>query len=55
MRLEDQTALFIGAARGIVRVAKTPDLTGMAIFPASSDADYIVARTYGVDGRNWIA
>ena len=49
MTLEEQTALFIGAARGIGRVAKTPDLTGMAIFPAGSDADYIVARTHGVD------
>jgi hypothetical protein len=55
MRLEDQTALFIGAARGIGRVARTPDPAGMAIFPARSEADYIVARTDGADGRNWIA
>jgi NAD(P)-dependent dehydrogenase (short-subunit alcohol dehydrogenase family) len=28
------------------------DLTGMAVFLASADADYIVGQTYNVDGGN---
>jgi NAD(P)-dependent dehydrogenase (short-subunit alcohol dehydrogenase family) len=28
------------------------DLTGMAVFLASDEADYIVAQTYNVDGGN---
>ena len=28
--------------------------TGMAIFLASPEADYIVAQTYNVDGGNWM-
>ena len=39
----------------IGRGANAADLTGMAIFLASSDADYVVAQTYGVDGGNWLA
>ncbi len=39
----------------IGRAATAADLTGMAIFLASKDADYIVAQTYGVDGGNWLA
>lgn len=39
----------------IGRAAQAADLTGMAIFLASSDADYVVAQTYGVDGGNWLA
>jgi galactitol 2-dehydrogenase len=27
----------------------------MAIFLATSDADYIVAQTYNVDGGNWMS
>lgn len=30
------------------------DLTGMAVFLASAESDYIVARTYNVDGGNWM-
>lgn len=34
----------------------TPDeVAGMAVFLASSDADYVVAQCYGVDGGNWMA
>ena len=33
----------------------TDDLTGMAVFLASSEADYIVAQTYNVDGGNWMS
>ena len=31
------------------------DLTGMAIFLASKDADYIVSQTYNVDGGQWMS
>ena len=30
------------------------DLSGMAVFLASEDADYVVAQTYNVDGGNWL-
>ena len=31
------------------------DLTGMAVFLASSESDYVVAQTYNVDGGNWMS
>lgn len=31
------------------------DLTGMAIFLASSESDYVVAQTHNVDGGNWMS
>jgi D-sorbitol dehydrogenase (acceptor) len=37
------------------RMATAEDLTGMAIFLASSESDYIVAQTYNVDGGNWMS
>jgi len=37
------------------RMATAEDLTGMAVFLASSEADYIVAQTYNVDGGNWLS
>ncbi len=37
------------------RMATPDDLTGMAIFLASKEADYIVAQTYNVDGGNWMS
>jgi len=46
---------LVGAAVPIGRMATAQDLTGMAIFLATADADYIVAQTYGVDGGNWMA
>jgi NAD(P)-dependent dehydrogenase (short-subunit alcohol dehydrogenase family) len=45
----------VGAAVPIGRMATPADLTGMAIFLASPDADYIVAQTYNVDGGNWMS
>ncbi len=45
----------VGQSVPIGRMATAADLTGMAIFLASSDADYVVAQTYGVDGGNWLA
>lgn len=37
------------------RMGTTADLTGMAVFLATQDADYIVAQTYNVDGGNWMS
>lgn len=39
----------------IGRFAQPEDITGMAVFLASSDSDYILAQTFGVDGGNWMA
>ena len=36
------------------RMGTAEDLTGMAIFLASKEADYVVAQTYNVDGGNWM-
>lgn len=35
------------------RMEQPGDITGMAVFLASSDADYITQQTYNVDGGNW--
>lgn len=45
----------VGAAVPFGRMGTAADLTGMAVFLASSDADYIVAQTYNVDGGNWMS
>lgn len=45
----------VGAAVPYGRMGTADDLTGMAVFLASSDADYIVAQTYNVDGGNWMS
>ncbi len=37
------------------RMGRAEDLTGMAIFLASSEAEYIVAQTYNVDGGQWMS
>ncbi|MBW3096651.1 L-iditol 2-dehydrogenase [Pseudohoeflea coraliihabitans] len=37
------------------RFAVPADLTGMAVFLASKEADYIVAQTYNVDGGQWMS
>ena len=37
------------------RFAVPGDLTGMAVFLASSDSDYIVSQTYNVDGGQWMS
>ena len=46
---------LVGEAVPIGRMARAEDLTGMAVFLASSEADYIVAQTYNVDGGNWMS
>ncbi|MFS4583085.1 L-iditol 2-dehydrogenase [Phaeobacter sp. C3_T13_0] len=37
------------------RMGTAADLTGMAVFLASDDANYIVAQTYNVDGGQWMS
>lgn len=37
------------------RMGSAQDLTGMAVFLASHEADYIVAQTYNVDGGQWMS
>lgn len=45
----------VGDAVPYGRMGRAEDLTGMAIFLASDEADYIVAQTYNVDGGNWLS
>ena len=37
------------------RMGKAEDLTGMAVFLASDEANYIVSQTYNVDGGQWMS
>jgi len=46
---------LVGQAVPFGRMGTADDLTGMAVFLASSEADYIVAQTYNVDGGNWLS
>jgi len=46
---------LVGDAVPYGRMGRADDLTGMAVFLASADADYIVAQTYNVDGGNWMS
>ena len=43
----------VGDAVPYGRMGQAQDLTGMAIFLASDEAEYIVAQTYNVDGGQW--
>jgi D-sorbitol dehydrogenase (acceptor) len=45
----------VGAAVPFGRMGVASDLTGMAVFLASSEADYIVAQCYNVDGGQWMS
>jgi D-sorbitol dehydrogenase (acceptor) len=45
----------VGLAVPHGRMGRPEDLTGMAVFLASDDADYVVAQTYNVDGGNWMS
>ncbi len=45
----------VGAAVPFGRMGTAADLTGMAIFLATPEAEYIVAQCFGVDGGNWMA
>ncbi len=46
---------LVGEAVPYGRMGTAKDLTGMAIFLASAEADYVVAQTYNVDGGNWMS
>lgn len=45
----------VGAAVPYGRMGTAEDLTGMAVFLASSDSDYVVAQCYNVDGGQWMS
>ena len=45
----------VGEAVPFGRMGLASDLTGMAIFLATPEADYIVAQTFNVDGGNWMS
>lgn len=45
----------VGQAVPFGRFGTPDEVAGMAVFLASSEADYIVAQCYGVDGGNWMA
>ncbi|MBX2838914.1 MAG: L-iditol 2-dehydrogenase [Gammaproteobacteria bacterium] len=45
----------VGNAVPYGRMGVAEDLTGMAVFLASNDADYVVAQTYNVDGGQWMS
>jgi D-sorbitol dehydrogenase (acceptor) len=45
----------VGAAVPFGRMGTAEDLTGMAIFLASDEAQYILAQTYNVDGGQWMS
>lgn len=45
----------VGDAVPFGRMGRAEDLTGMAVFLASDDANYILAQTYNVDGGQWMS
>ena len=45
----------VGAGVPYGRMGRPEDLTGMAVFLASDEADYVVAQTYNVDGGQWMS
>ena len=45
----------VGEAVPFGRMGVAEDLTGIAVFLASQDADYVVAQTYNVDGGQWMS
>lgn len=46
---------LVGEAVPIGRMARPEELSGLFVFLASRDADYIVAQTYNIDGGNWMS
>jgi len=45
----------VGLAVPYGRMGVPEDMTGLALFLASADADYIVAQTFNADGGNWMS
>lgn len=54
-KLPGQKKKEVGEAVPFGRMGRASDLTGMAIFLATDEANYIVAQTYNVDGGNWMS
>ncbi|MHA6686913.1 L-iditol 2-dehydrogenase [Mesorhizobium sp. A556] len=46
---------LVGESVPYGRMGQAEDLTGMAVFLASAEAEYIVAQTYNVDGGQWMS
>ncbi len=46
---------LVGEAVPYGRMGRAEDLTGMAVFLASPESDYVVGQTYNVDGGNWLS
>ena len=46
---------LVGEAVPFGRMGTADDLTGMAVFLASQESNYVVAQTYNVDGGNWMS
>jgi len=46
---------LVGEAVPFGRMGRAEDLTGMAVFLASPESDYVVGQTYNVDGGNWLS
>lgn len=46
---------LVGEAVPYGRMGTPEDITGAAVFLASSESDYIVAQTLNVDGGNWMS
>ncbi len=45
----------VGASVPFGRMARPDEIGGLATFLASSDADYVVAQCYNIDGGNWMS
>ncbi|WP_011583090.1 L-iditol 2-dehydrogenase [Chelativorans oligotrophicus] len=54
-RPQGEKKRLVGEAVPYGRMGRAEDLTGMAIFLASAESDYVVAQTYNVDGGNWMS
>ena len=54
-KLPGQKKREVGEAVPYGRMGHAEDLTGMAVFLASDEADYVVAQTYNVDGGQWMS
>lgn len=45
----------VGESVPFGRMGRAEDLTGMAVFLASDEADYVVSQCYNVDGGQWMS
>ena len=54
-KLPGQKKREVGEAVPYGRMGVADDLTGMAVFLASEESDYVVAQSYNVDGGQWLS